>query len=330
MKRLALFAALFATLLMAAGARAQTRPAVSVQAYPVKPIRFIVPVLAGGAGDIFVRTIAQKLAESMGQPVVVENRPGAATIIGTDTVAKAPPDGYTIGMVSAAFTVNPSIYAKLPFDPIRDFAPVTQGTYYGYVLVVNPSLPARSLADLIALARADPGKIAYGSSGTGGANHLAGEFLAMMTGTKLTHVPYKGSSAALADVLGGQLPTMFDTLVTSIPLLKAGRLRALGFSGSRRSAQLPDVPTLDELGVKGFEMSGWQGIAAPAGTPRPIVQRLYVETAKALKLPDVIERLGVQGGNELIGSTPEQLAALIKTEIAKYAKITKQANIRAE
>jgi tripartite-type tricarboxylate transporter receptor subunit TctC len=320
MQRMAIFIFLAA---IAAGAYAQN--------YPARPIRFIVPYVAGGAGDIFARVIGQKLYEATGQTVVVDNRPGANGIIGTDLVAKAPPDGYTIVMGnSAPFVLNPALYSKLPYDPVRDFAPVTQGTYYAYVLVVHPSLPAKTVQELIAFAKAKPGQLAYGSTGTGSANHLAGEFFGAMTGTKLTHVPYKGSAAALADVLGGQLPMMFDTPITSIPQLKAGKLRALGFSGNRRASQLPDVPTLDELGLKGFEVSSWQAILAPAGTPKPVVDRLYLETAKALKMPDVIERLATQGGNELIGSTPDQFAAVIKVEIAKYAKIIKDAGIRIE
>src|ERR1035437_7009607 len=320
MQRMAIFFFLAA---IAAGAYAQN--------YPARPLRFIVPYVAGGAGDIFARVIGQKLYEATGQTVVVDNRPGANGIIGTDLVAKAPPDGYTIVMGnSAPFVLNPALYSKLPYDPVRDFAPVTQGTYYAYVLVVHPSLPAKTVQELIAFAKAKPGQLAYGSTGTGSANHLAGEFFGAMTGTKLTHVPYKGSAAALADVLGGQLPMMFDTPITSIPQLKAGKLRALGFSGNRRASQLPDVPTIDELGLKGFEVSWWQAILAPAGTPKPVVDRLYMETAKALKMPDVIERLATQGGNELIGSTPDQFAAVIKVEIAKYAKIIKDAGIRIE
>jgi tripartite-type tricarboxylate transporter receptor subunit TctC len=318
MKRIAI-AGLWFT--VAAGACAQN--------YPSRPIRFIVPYVAGGAGDIFARTIGQKFYEAMGQTVVVDNRPGANGIIGTDLVAKAPPDGYTIVMAnSAPFVLNPSLYSKLPYDAVKDFAPVTQGTYYAYVLVVHPSVAAKSVQELVALAKTKP--IAYGSTGTGSANHLAGEFFGMMTGVKLTHVPYKGSAAALADVLGGQLPMMFDTPITSIPQLKAGKLRALGFSGIRRSPQLPDVATLDELGLKGYEVSSWQGIVAPAGTPKPVIDRLYRETVKAIKMPDVIERLATQGGNELIGSTPDQYAATIEAEIVKYAKIIKNAGIRIE
>jgi tripartite-type tricarboxylate transporter receptor subunit TctC len=304
---------------------------VLAQNYPTRPIRFVVPYVAGGAGDIFARTIGQKFFEAMGQTVVIDNRPGANGIIGSDLVAKSPPDGYTIVMGnSAPFVLNPSLYAKLPYDAVRDFAPVTQGTYYAYVLIVHPSVPAKNIQELVAYAKSKPGLLAYGSTGTGSANHLAGEFLAMMTGTRLTHVPYKGSAAALVDVLGGQLPMMFDTPITSLPQLRAGKLRAIGFSGNRRAPQMPEVPTLDELGLKGFEVSSWQAILAPAGTPKPIVDRLYRETIKALKMPDVIERLGAQGGNELVGSTPEQFAVLIKAEIAKYGKVIKEAGIRVE
>ncbi|HEX3171609.1 MAG TPA: tripartite tricarboxylate transporter substrate-binding protein, partial [Burkholderiales bacterium] len=197
------------------------------------------------------------------------------------------------------------------------------------VLIVHPSVPAKNIQELVAYAKSKPG-LAYGSTGLGGANHLAGEFLAAMTGIKLTHVPYKGSAAALADVLGGQLPMMFDTLITSIPQLRAGKIRAIGFSGNRRAPQLSDVPTLDEAGLKGFEVSSWQAILAPAGTPKVVVDQLYRETVKALKSPVVIERLGTQGGNELVGSTPAEFAAVIKAEIVKYGKVIKDAGIRVE
>ena len=308
---------------IAAGAHAQV--------YPTKPIHFIVPYVAGGAGDIFARVIGQKLFEALGQAVIIDNRPGANGIIGTDLVAKAPPDGYSIVMGNnAPFVLNPSLYSKLPYDPAKDFAPVTQGTYYAYVLVLNPSVPARTIQELITLARAKPGQITYGSGGNGSAAHLAGVFLARMAGTELTHVAYKGNVQSLASVLGGDVSMMFDTLITSIPQLKAGKLRVLGYSGDRRAPQLPDLPTLDELGLKGFDVSSWQGILAPAGTPKSIVERLYQESAKALKMPDVIDRLATQGGNELVGSSPEQFAALIKAEIAKYGKVIKEAGIRIE
>jgi len=309
-------------LLLAAGSAA-------AQSYPHRPLRFIVPYVAGGAGDIFARVIGQKYAEAFAQQVVIDNRPGANGIIGTDMVAKAPPDGHTIVMAnSAPFVLNPSLYKKLPYDAVKDFAPVSQGTYYAYVLIVHPSVPAKSVQELIAHAKTR--SVSYGSTGTGSANHLAGEFLASMSGVKLNHVPYKGSAAALADVLGGQIPMMFDTPITTIPQVKGGKVRALAFSGKRRTPQLPDVPTMEELGFKGFEVSSWQGVIAPAGTPKAAVDRLYQETAKALKMPDVIDRLATQGGNELVGSTPDQYAQLIKDEIAKYAKIIRQAGIRIE
>jgi tripartite-type tricarboxylate transporter receptor subunit TctC len=293
------------------------------QQYPNRPIRFIVPYTPGGGGDIFARVIGAKYVELLGQPVVVDNRPGATGNIGTDMVAKAPPDGYTIVMAnSAPFVLNPSLYKKLPFDPLKDFAPVSQGTYYGYVLIVHPGVAAKSVAELMALAKTRP--LAYASAGAGASNHLAGEFLASMAGVKLTHVPYK------SDVLGGQVPFMFDTPITAFPQLKAGKVRALAFSGKRRAPQIPDVATMEELGYKGFEVSSWQGVITTAGVPRPVIERLYQATVKALKMPDVIERLSTQGGNELVGSTPDQYAALIREEIVKYAKLIQTAGIRPE
>jgi tripartite-type tricarboxylate transporter receptor subunit TctC len=315
-------AAVLAWLMVSAGVT-------GAQTFPNRPIRFIVPYVAGGAGDIFARVIGQKYGEAFNQQVVIDNRPGANGIIGTDMVAQAPPDGYTIVMAnSAPFVLNPSLYKRLPYDAVKDFAPVSQGTYYAYILIVNPSVPAKSVQELISYARTH--NVSYGSTGTGGANHLAGEFLAAMTGVKLTHVPYKGSAAALVDVLGGQVPMMFDTPITTLPQLRAGKVRALAFSGKRRVPQLPDVATMEELGYKGFEVSSWQGVIAPGGTPKAVVDRLYQETAKALKMPDVIERLATQGGNELVGSTPDQYAKLIKDEIAKYAKIINEAGIKIE
>ena len=315
-------------ILLLTGAGASVSQA-AAQTYPNRPVRFIVPYVAGGAGDIFARVIGQKLGDAFSQQVVIDNRPGANGIIGTDMVAKALPDGYTIVMAnSAPFVLNPSLYKKLPYDPVKDFAPVSQGTYYGYVLIVHPSVPAKSVQELIALAKTRA--LSYGSSGAGGANHLAGEFLALMGGVKLTHVPYKGAAAALIDVLAGQIPMMFDTPITTLPQLRAGKVRALAFSGKRRVPQLPDIATMEELGFKGFEVSSWQGVIAPGSTPRAVVDRLYQETVKALKMPDVIERLATQGGNELIGSTPDQYAQLIKDEIVKYAKIIKEAGIRIE
>ena len=299
--------------------------------YPARPVRFICPYVAGGAGDIFTRTIAQKLTDALGQTVVVDNRPGANGGIGTDLVARAPADGYTLLMGnSGPLTINPVLYKKVPYDPIKDFAPITQGTSYMYVLVVPAALPVASLDDFTALLKAKPGQMTYGSTGIGGGNHLAGELFNLMTGTQSVHVPYTGSAAALAALLGGQLNYMFDTVITAVPHLRAGRLRGIGVTALRRASSLPEVPTLDELGLKGFELTQWQAVVAPAGTPKPVVDLLYREVARALKLPDVVERLATQGGNQLVGNTPEEFAQVIKNDLAKYAKLIKAAKIQVQ
>lgn len=302
-----------------------------VQAYPARPVRFICPYVAGGASDIFTRTIAQKLAEELGYPFVVDNRPGANGDIGTDLVANAAPDGYTLLMGnSGPLTVNPVLYKKVPYDPLRDFAPITQGTSYMYVLVVPAALPVASLNEFTALLKAKPGQMTYGSTGIGGGNHLSGELFNLMTGTQSVHVPYTGSAAALAALLGGQVNYMFPNVITSVPHLRAGRLRGIGVTALRRASALPEVPTLDELGLKGFELTQWQAVVAPAGTPKAVVDLLYREVARALKMPDVIERLATQGGNELVGNTPQEFAQVIKNDLAKYAKLIKAANIQVQ
>ena len=301
------------------------------QAYPARPVRFICPYVAGGAGDIFTRTIAQKLTDALGSSFVVDNRPGANGGIGTDLVAKAAPDGYTLLMGnSGPLAVNPVLYKKVPYDPVKDFAPVTQGTSYMYVLVVPAALPVTNLNEFTALLKSKPGQMTYGSTGIGGGNHLSGELFNLMTGTQSIHVPYTGSAAALAALLGGQLNYMFDTVITAVPHLRAGRLRGIGVTALRRASSLPEVPTLDELGLKGFELTQWQAVVAPAGTPKPVVDLLYREVARALKMPDVIERLATQGGNELVGNTPEEFAQVIKNDLAKYAKLVKAANIQVQ
>jgi tripartite-type tricarboxylate transporter receptor subunit TctC len=303
----------------------------SGQVYPARPVRFICPYIAGGAGDIFTRTIAQKLTEALGQSFVVDNRPGANGGIGTDLVAKAAPDGYTLLMGnSGPLAVNPVLYKKVPYDPLKDFEPITQGTSYMYVLVVPAALPVTNLAEFTALLKSKPGQMTYGSTGVGGGNHLSGELFNLMTGTQSIHVPYTGSAAALAALLGGQLNYMFDTVITSVPHLRAGRLRGIGVTALRRASALPEVPTLDELGLKGFELTQWQAVVAPAGTPKPVVDLLYREVAKALKMPDVVERLATQGGNELVGNTPEDFAQVIKSDLAKYAKLVKAAKIQVQ
>ena len=301
------------------------------QAYPTKPVRVIVPYVAGGAADITARTLSQKLSESFGVSVVVDNRPGANGGIGTDFVAKSAPDGYTLLLdASGPVVVNPVLYAKVPYDPVKDLAPISQTTSFMYVLIVPTSSPITSFKELVALAKARPAQLSYGSTGIGGGNHLAGELLALMTGTKLTHVPYKGTAAALSDLLGGQLSFMFDTIITTSAQAKAGKVRAFAVSSLKRATTLPDIPTLNELGLKGFEITQWQGFLAPSGTDRAIINRLHQEVVKALRQPDVIERLATQGGNEIIGNTPEEFARVIQSDLGMYAKLIKDAGIKAE
>ena len=297
----------------------------------MKPVHVIVPYVAAGAADIFGRTLAQKLGESLGETFVVENRPGANGGIGSELVAKAAPDGYTLlATASGPIVVNPVLYAKVPYDPLRDFAPVAQATVYQYVLVTLASSPFKSIADIVAAARAKPGALTFGSTGIGGGNHLAGELLALSTGTQLTHVPYKGSAAALADLLGGQLSFMFDTVITSVPQIRAGKLRAFAVSSAKRASSLPDVPTMQEAGIAGFDISQWQGVLAPAGTNRAIVDKLNAGIRKALAAPDVRERLVTQGGNEIVTGSPEDFAALIRSDLRQYAKLIRDAKIPAQ
>jgi tripartite-type tricarboxylate transporter receptor subunit TctC len=305
--------------------------AVFAQAYPSKPIRIVVPYAAGGSADITARVIGQKMSESMGVPIIVENKGGANGMIGTDVVAKSPPDGYTLLLdASGPLVVNPSLYAKVPYDTLKDFIPVSQITTFQYVMVVPDASPIKSLKDLVAAAKAKPGTISYGSTGIGGGGHLAGELFAIMSGTKLIHVPYKGSAPALADLLAGQLSFTFDTVITSVPLVRAGKLRAYAVSGPHRAKSLPDVPTLNELGYKGFEITQFQGLLAPAKTDSAIVSRLHQEVVKALKSPDVVQRLETDGGNELVGGTPAEFAAQIQSDLALYRKLIADADIKQQ
>jgi tripartite-type tricarboxylate transporter receptor subunit TctC len=304
---------------------------VCAQSFPARTIRMVVPLAAAGAGDIVGRTVTTKLAEMWGQQIVIDNRPGANTIIGTDLVAKAKPDGYTwlLG-VQGSLAINPASYPKLPYDAEKDFDPVTQLTLYGYVLVVHPALPARTVNELIALARARPGQLAYGTSGNGGSNHLAGESFRLATGVRMDAIPYKGSAPALTALLSGDVPVMFDTLITSIPLIKAGRLRALGVTLPRRSAALPDVPTVAEAGVRGYEFTAWQSIVVPAGTDKAIIGKIQADVVKVLAMPDVRRKLIDEGANELVGSAPEALGRLIHVDIQKYRRLIADAHIRIE
>jgi len=259
---------------------------------------------------------------------VVDNRAGANGGIGTALAAKAMPDGYTLLMGnSGPLTVNPNLYRGVPYDPVRDFQPVTQGTVYWYVLVALSAAPFKSLDDLVAALKSKQGVLTYGSTGIGGGNHLAGELFNLMTGSKAIHVPYTGSASALASLLGGQTNYMFDTVVTAVPHIRAGRLRAFAMTATKRSQALPEVPTLDQLGLKGYDITQWQAVVAPAGTPRPIVDALHRAVVRALRSPDVIERIGPRAGNELVGNTPDEFSRVIKNDLAKYAKIIKAAGI---
>ncbi len=302
----------------------------AADAYPAKPVRFVVAFPPGGGTDIIARAIAQKLAERIAQQVVVDNRPGAGGNIGTDIVAKSAPDGYTMLMGSAGpLAINASLFGKMPFDPIKDLAPVTLAASTPNVLVVHPSLRAATVKELIALAKARPGEINFASSGHGTPAHLAGELFNSMAGVKMVHVPYKGAAPALADLLGGQVQLMFSTMPPALPHVKDGKLRALAVTSAKRSPAAPDLPTLDEIALPGFEANTWHGVVVPAGTPATIVARLNREIVAILHLPDVVERFSSQGA-EALGSTPEEFAAYIRSETLKWAKVVRDSGAKAE
>ena len=323
MKERALLAALFLVTL------AGTLP-VCAQEYPHKPLRLIVPFAPGGGNDTVARAIAQSAGASLGQPVVVDNRPGAGGMLGAQLAAKSPPDGYTLFLGGVgSHAVNPNLHARLPYDPVKDFAPITLIASAPSVLVVHPSLPARTLAEFTALAKASPGRINYASNGNGSSAQLAAVLYESMAGVRMVHVPYKGLAPALVDLLAGEVQAMFSSVVAIVPNIKAGRLRALAVTGRRRAALLPEVPTLDESGVPGYEAGSWYGILAPAGTPQAIVVKLHEAIARALAQPEVRERL-VSEGAEVIGSTPEAFAAHITAELARMGKLIRDAGIRME
>jgi tripartite-type tricarboxylate transporter receptor subunit TctC len=301
--------------------------AAHAQTYPTKPIRMVVASAAGGILDTVGRTIAAKLSESLGQQVVIDNRPGAGGIIGTEIVAKAAPDGYTLGKVATSHAINPGVYSKMPYDTLKDFAPVSHTVNLTNMLVVPASLPANNVRELIALAKAQPKKITFGSAGNGQSNHLSGELLKSMAGIDIVHVPYKGSAPALTDVLAGNISMMFVDILSALPHVKSGRLKVLAVTGLKRAAAVPEYPTVDESGVPGFNGNSWLGLVAPAGTPRDIVARLSAEVAKALHSPDVRERFLAQGV-EPVGSTPEQFAAFIESEIPRWGSAARAAGAR--
>jgi tripartite-type tricarboxylate transporter receptor subunit TctC len=313
--------------LACAGAWSQATP------YPSRPIRLIVGYPAGGASDVAARIVGQKLSERMGQPVVVENRPGSAGNIGADAVAKAAPDGYTLLLGTISLSVNPSLYPKMPYDPVKDLSAVSMISSTPFLLVVNPHTPYQSTRDLLDAARGKgstkPGDINYATAGNGSGSHLFTELLASTANIKLTHIPYKGAAPAMNDVLGNQVGLTFDNIITTLPLVKAGKLRALAVSTRQRSKVAPDIPTLDEGGVSGFDATAWFGLFAPAGTPPGIVNRLAQEVAEAVKDPVVNEKL-LQLGAEPMSSTPTAFSAFFKGEVAKWARVVRASRIQLD
>ena len=315
-------------LVLCIAALAAVSSVASAQNYPVRPLRIIVPQSAGGSTDLVARPLAKKFAEALQQSVVVDNRPGAGSVIGTDLVAKAAPDGYTLLAVAASVTMSPSLY-KLPFDPVRDLAAISQLTSLPNILVAHPSLPLNSVADFIAYAKARPHQLNYGSSGIATGTHLSMELLMYMTGIRLTHVPYKGGSLNVNALIAGETQVNFSTISTALPHVKSGRLRALAVSTSRRSAAAPEVPTIAEGGVPGYDYSSWIGLLAPANTPPAIVAKLNTEAVKALRTPEMKAILAAEA-SEPVGNSPAEFSAIVQAEVARWMKVVKAAGIRAE
>ena len=317
-------AALIAAVLTGAAATAGAQGA-----YPVKPIRFILPVAASSTSDTLSRMIATQLSERLGQQIIIDNQPGAGGNLGVPLAARAPADGYTMLLISSAQAISPSIYPKLTYDLLRDFAPVTQLTAGLYMLVVHPSVPVRSVKELIALARARPGQLTFGSAGTGTGTHLTGELLKASAKIDLLHVPYRGMGPATGELLGGQLSMVFSGLPSGIPHMKSGKVRALGVTSASRSKAAPELPTLAEAGLPGFESTTWQGLAVPAATPREIINRLHAESVKVVHSEDTRARLAAMG-TDPVGSSPEQFAGYVKSETAKWGKLIRAIGLRLE
>ena len=302
----------------------------TAQSYPSKPIRIIVPYPAGGTSDILARAIGPGITAALGQPVVIENKPGSTGNVGAELVAKSPPDGYTVMLADiGSLAISPSIFPALPFDPVKDFAPVIMVAYSPHLLAVNPALPAKDVKELIALAKAKPGTLNFAVSGVGGANHLAGVDFALRTGIKWTYIPYKGGAQAITDVVGGQADVLFNGMVATYPMVKGGKLKALAISSPRRFAAAPDIPTVAESGLPGFETGSFQGLVAPAGTPPEIVARLHQTITKVLATPEMQERLATAGA-ELRPGSPAEFGGFIRDEKARWAKVVKDSGEKFE
>lgn len=297
--------------------------------YPSKPIRYIVGYTPGGTADMLARAVGQKLTEAWGQQVIVENRAGAGTNIGTEIAAKSPPDGYTLFMPTVANAINPTLYPKLNYDPLKDFVYITNYAKVPGILVVHPSVPARNAKELIALARAHPNALRHGSTGIGSPHHLAGEIFKTMAGVKMIHVPYKGATPAISDVIAGHIEVYFGAMVSTLPHAKSGRLRALAVTSLKRVVAAPDIATLDEQGLKGFETGSWFGMAVPTGTSRDIINKLHVEAVRAIAAPELRNRMSAEGA-EFVGDTPEQFTAFFRSEIEKWGKAVKASGAKVD
>jgi tripartite-type tricarboxylate transporter receptor subunit TctC len=325
------FSRLEYTLAVIAGVmvHAGTAAIANAQNYPARPIRFIAPYVPGGGVDFVARVVAVKLSETIGQQVIVENRPGGGTNIGSELVARAAPDGYTLLVGGVPNTVNAVFFKKLPYDVVKDFAPISQMTTAPNILALHPSLPVRSVKDLIALAKSRRGELTFASAGIGSSNHLSGELFRVMAGIDIVHVPYKGGGAAVTDLLAGQVSMYFGTMPSTVPHVRAGRLRALAVTSLQRSRATPDIPTMAEAALPGFENSAWHGLLAPAGTPSVVIEKLHTEVVRVLRMPETIERMAAQGV-DVIGGSPAELAAFIKRDLVKYDKLVKSAGLRIE
>lgn len=304
-------------------------PHLRAQDFPSRPIRLIVPFTPGGGTDIVSRTVGQKLTEIWGKTVVVDNRPGAGGIVASEIVAKAAPDGYTLGVITPTQTINPSLYSKLPFDVINDFAPVVLMTRLQLILVANPAFPANTVKEVIALAKTRPGQITFASTGTGGGAHLAGELLKKTAGIDMTHVPYKGSAPAYTDLMSGQVQLLFNNIISTMPLVRGGKLKAIAVAGAARSPVAPEVPTIAESGLPGYEVTSWFGVVAPGKTPREVINKINREIVRILNMPDVRERLLTQGA-EPVGNSPGEFGQMMRFEMKKWGDLIRSAGIRVE